>query len=50
MTSVAAEPSKTPWQVAAVRVRLGLVALLVALAIVAWWWTAREMRDMDGGP
>ena len=35
---------------AAVRTRLGLIALLLALAAVGWWWTAREMRDMDGGP
>lgn len=50
MTSVAVERRKTVWQVTAVRLRIGLVALLVALAIVAWWWTAREMRGMDGGP
>jgi predicted metal-binding membrane protein len=35
---------------AAVRVRLGLVAALFALAAVAWWWTARQMQGMDGGP
>lgn len=35
---------------AAARTRLGLVALLLALAAAGWWWTAREMRDMDGGP
>jgi predicted metal-binding membrane protein len=35
---------------AAARTRLGLIALLLALAAVAWWWTAREMRDMDDGP
>jgi predicted metal-binding membrane protein len=35
---------------AAVRVRLGLVGLLFALAAVGWWWTVREMRGMDGGP
>ena len=35
---------------AAVRVRLGLVAALFALAGVGWWWTAREMRGMDQGP
>jgi predicted metal-binding membrane protein len=29
---------------------LGLIALLLTLAAVGWWWTAREMRDMDGGP
>jgi pimeloyl-ACP methyl ester carboxylesterase len=31
-------------------VRLGLVALLLALATAAWWWTADQMRDMDDGP
>ena len=35
---------------AAARTRLGLVALLVALAALGWWWTAREMQGMDGGP
>jgi predicted metal-binding membrane protein len=35
---------------AAARTRLGLIALLLALAAGAWWWTAREMRDMDDGP
>ena len=50
MTSVAAEPRSSVWPITAVRMRLGLVALLVALAVVAWWWTAREMRGMDGGP
>jgi len=35
---------------AAARTRLGLVALLFALAAVGWWWTAGEMQDMDGGP
>jgi predicted metal-binding membrane protein len=35
---------------AAARVRLGLVALLFALAAVGWWWTVREMRGMDDGP
>jgi predicted metal-binding membrane protein len=35
---------------AAVRVRLGLVALLFALAAVGWWWTAGEMQGMDDGP
>jgi len=34
----------------AVRVRLGLVALLFALAAVGWWWTANRMQGMDGGP
>jgi predicted metal-binding membrane protein len=35
---------------AAVRVRLGLVVLLFALAAVGWWWTVREMQAMDDGP
>lgn len=35
---------------AAVRVRLGLVAALFALAGVGWWWTAHQMRGMDEGP
>ncbi|MBB3085199.1 DUF2182 domain-containing protein [Geodermatophilus sabuli] len=35
---------------AAVRVRLGLVVALFALAGVGWWWTARQMRGMDEGP
>ncbi len=35
---------------AAVRVRLGLVAALFALAGVGWWWTAHQMRGMDQGP
>jgi predicted metal-binding membrane protein len=35
---------------AAVRVRLGLVALLFALAAVGWWLTYDEMQGMDGGP
>ncbi|MEX5721543.1 DUF2182 domain-containing protein [Geodermatophilus maliterrae] len=35
---------------AAVRVRLGLVAALFALAAVGWWWTVRQMQGMDQGP
>jgi predicted metal-binding membrane protein len=35
---------------AAARTRLGLVALLFALAAVGWWWTADQMRAMDNGP
>ncbi len=53
MTAVAsAEPRRAgtnpAW--AAVRTRVGLVVLLFALAAVGWWWTAREMNGMDGGP
>jgi predicted metal-binding membrane protein len=35
---------------AASRSRLGLVALLFALAAVGWWWTVHKMKSMDGGP
>jgi predicted metal-binding membrane protein len=35
---------------AAARTRLGLLALLLALAAAGWWWTVEEMRGMDGGP
>ena len=35
---------------AAVRARLGLVALLYVLAGLAWWWSVDRMRGMDDGP
>jgi predicted metal-binding membrane protein len=35
---------------AAARARLGLVALLLLLAGIGWWWTAGEMGGMDNGP
>jgi predicted metal-binding membrane protein len=35
---------------AAVRARLALVALLFALAALAWWSTADRMAGMDAGP
>jgi predicted metal-binding membrane protein len=35
---------------AAARSRLGLIALLVALAAAGWWLTVDEMHGMDGGP
>jgi len=35
---------------AAARSRLALVAVMLGLAAVSWWWTAREMQNMDGGP
>jgi predicted metal-binding membrane protein len=35
---------------AAVRARLGLVALLFVLAGVGWWWTVDQMRGVDDGP
>lgn len=38
------------YALAAVRTRLALVALLFALAALAWWSTADEMAGMDAGP
>jgi predicted metal-binding membrane protein len=35
---------------AAARARLGLIALLIAVAAVGWWWTAGQMSGMDEGP
>ncbi|WP_246080637.1 DUF2182 domain-containing protein [Modestobacter altitudinis] len=35
---------------AAARVRLGLVATLLVLAGMGWWWTAGRMQGMDDGP
>jgi predicted metal-binding membrane protein len=35
---------------AAVRARVGLVALLFAVAAIGWWWTSERMRGMDDGP
>jgi len=34
----------------AARARLGLIALLFALAGLAWWFTVDRMRGMDNGP
>ena len=39
-----------PGAFAAARTRLGLVAVLFALAAVAWWATAERMAGMDAGP
>jgi predicted metal-binding membrane protein len=36
--------------IAAMRTRLGLVALLFGLAGLAWWATADQMAGMDAGP
>jgi predicted metal-binding membrane protein len=47
-TAVSAGPSGGLW--AAVRARLGIVALLFALAGLAWWATADRMAGMDAGP
>jgi predicted metal-binding membrane protein len=35
---------------AAVRVRLGLVVALFALAAAGWWWIVGQMQGMDEGP
>jgi predicted metal-binding membrane protein len=35
---------------AAARSRLGLVAVLLLLAGVGWWWTLDQMSGMDAGP
>lgn len=35
---------------AAARARLGLIALLITLAALAWWFTVDRMRGMDNGP
>jgi predicted metal-binding membrane protein len=35
---------------AAARARLGLIAVLFALAGIGWWWTVDQMRGMDNGP
>jgi predicted metal-binding membrane protein len=43
------EPGLRP-AFAAARGRLGLIALLFALAAAAWWWTVDRMRGMDQGP
>jgi predicted metal-binding membrane protein len=51
MSAVSAAPAPPAgglW--GAVRARLGLVALLFALAALAWWSTADRMADMDAGP
>src|SRR5947208_5407005 len=47
---VAEERSELAAAFAAVRGRLALVALLFALAAVAWWSTADRMAGMDAGP
>jgi predicted metal-binding membrane protein len=47
---VSAVAAGRSWAVGAVRLRLGLVALLVGVAAAAWWWTAARMEGMDAGP
>jgi predicted metal-binding membrane protein len=34
----------------AARSRLGLIAMLLVLAVLAWWFTVDRMRGMDAGP
>jgi predicted metal-binding membrane protein len=48
--SAAAERGELRQALGAVRARLGLVALLLALAALAWWSTAARMAGMDAGP
>ncbi|UQX88692.1 DUF2182 domain-containing protein [Jatrophihabitans telluris] len=50
MTTRVADGVEVRSAFAAARVRLGLVALLLAIAVAGWWWTARQMRGMDAGP
>jgi predicted metal-binding membrane protein len=45
-----AEPGELSPAFAAVRARLGLVVLLLALAAAAWWSTVDRMAGMDAGP
>jgi predicted metal-binding membrane protein len=47
-SAVSVAPAGGVW--AAVRARLGIVALLFALAALAWWSTADRMANMDAGP
>jgi predicted metal-binding membrane protein len=35
---------------AAARAQWGLVVVLIAFAVLGWWWTAHTMRGMDEGP
>ncbi len=46
---IADQPGLAP-AFAAVRARLGLIGLLLALAAIAWWSTADRMAGMDEGP
>jgi hypothetical protein len=50
MTRRSAPPGELGAAFAAVRLRLGLVALLVGLAALGWWWTAGQMKGIDDGP
>ncbi len=50
LTGRGAERDELAVAFAAVRTRIGLVALLVGLAAVAWWSTVDRMAGMDSGP
>ena len=50
VSSGAAGRSELAEAFSAVRARLGLVAVLFALAALAWWLTAVRMVGMDAGP
>jgi predicted metal-binding membrane protein len=46
----AVEPAGLGSPLAAVRGRLALIGLLLALAVLGWWSTADRMQGMDEGP
>ena len=50
MSAVPGDGRAATGALTAVRGRLGLVALLVALSAIGWWSTADRMRGMDDGP
>src|ERR1700759_5870043 len=50
MIASAPERAGLPPAFAAARSRLGLVALLFALAAIGWWSTIDRMQGMDDGP
>jgi predicted metal-binding membrane protein len=45
-----ADPGELAAALAAVRSRLGVVAVVLAVAGIAWWATAARMAGMDAGP
>ena len=53
---IAATPGRVPDEAglapayAAARARLGIIAVLLALAGAGWWWTVDQMQGMDEGP
>jgi predicted metal-binding membrane protein len=50
IASAPQRPAAATSPLTAARARLGLVALLFAVAAVGWWSTADRMRGMDEGP